>query len=114
MFWFYIWVPQVVLPEDECRPIANIKIKWFWETLSWSTRKDFIDAWIVDIYAKYITVDVINNWYDTPIKYSKVKKCLEKIRYKSKIYWTDVLWIDDAINNAIKKYWEKNLYCIFE
>lgn len=109
MFWFYIWKPKMVLTDED----VFIDIDWFWECLSWCTRNQFIETWI--------NKKLIYNWKNTIwdsdypifIRYWIIKDNLEKIRYTSKIYWTDDFWIDRIIKQAIEKYWEDNLFCEF-
>lgn len=109
MFWFYVWKPVLEIDEEEV--YANID--WFWESLSWSTRDKFI--------ACGINEKLVENWKNTIwnspssifIRYTTIKDELEKIRYSNKIYWTDDLWIDRIIKQAIEKYWEEELFCMF-
>lgn len=106
MFWFSIWVPKIE-QEDW---IAYLSIDGFCWQWSWPTRNDFIDAWVKDAI-EWVTW---NGRYNEVIEYRIIKENLENIRYTSKCRVTWELWINDYINNAIKKFWEENLYCLFD
>jgi hypothetical protein len=110
MFSFYMWQPYANVEWEN----VFLDINWFGECVGWWARDLFIKCWINDILIE-LDKPTIWSWNRIFIRYEYIEDNLEKIRYTSKIHWTDEddLWIDRIIKSAIEKYGEEDLFCMF-